>query len=94
MARVFSLKHSSTVVDNMGIYSVDTESVYQIVQTGRNKIFRGCLAGKPYPQATRETQLSPFVLIFCIPVMCKAHASFRGMLSRKLLAKTLLSSIG
>ena len=33
------------------------------------------------------------VLTLHIPVMCKTHASFRGMLSRKLLAKTLLSSI-
>ena len=29
MVRVFSLKHSSTFVGNVGIYSVGTESVYQ-----------------------------------------------------------------
>ena len=56
-------------------------------------MFRKCLAGRPYPQATRETQLSPFVLTLRIPVMCKACASFYGMLSRKLPAKTLQSSI-
>ena len=56
-------------------------------------MFHKCLAGKPYPQATCETQLSPFVLTLRIPVICRAHASFRGMLSRELLKKTLLSSI-
>ena len=56
-------------------------------------MFRECLAGKPYLRATRETQLSPFVLTLRIPVMCRAHASFRGMLSCELPAKTLLSSI-
>ena len=30
VARVFSLKHSSTFVDNMSIYSVGRDSVYQI----------------------------------------------------------------
>ena len=59
----------------------------------QNKMFRECLTGRPYLRATRETQLSLSVLTFRIPVMCKAHASFRGMLSRELPAKTLLSSI-
>ena len=35
----------------------------------------------------RETQLSPSVLTLRIPVMCRAHASFRGMLRRELPAK-------
>ena len=39
MARVFSQKHSSTIVDNVGIYSVDIESVYQIVQSGKTECF-------------------------------------------------------
>ena len=56
-------------------------------------MFHECLAGRPYLRATRETQLSPSVLTLRIPVMCMAHASFRGMLSRKLPAKTFLSSI-
>ena len=30
VARVFSLKHSSTYVGNVGIYSVGRDSVYQI----------------------------------------------------------------
>ena len=56
-------------------------------------MFRECLVGRPYPRDTRETQLSPSVLNLCIPVMCRAHASFRMMLSREIPAKTLLSSI-
>ena len=74
---------------NEGINSVGTESVYQIVQCGRTK----CLAGRPYPRDTRETQLSSFVLTIRIPVICKAHASLRGMLSHELPARTLLASI-
>ena len=49
---------------------------------------RGCLAGRPYPRDTCETQLSPFVLTLRIPVMCRAHALLRGILSREILAKT------
>ena len=56
-------------------------------------MFHECLMGRPYPQATHETQLSPSVLTLCIPVMCSAHASFRGMLSHEIPAKTLQSSI-
>ena len=59
----------------------------------QNKMFRGCLARRPYPRDTRKTQLSPSVLTLYIPVICRAHASFHGMLSRELPAKTLLSSI-
>ena len=74
---------------NIGIYNEDTESVYQAVQTGRTE----CLAGRPYPRDTRETLLSPSALTLRIPVMCKAHASFRGMLSRDIPVRTLQSSI-
>ena len=74
---------------NVGIYSVGAKGVYQIVQSGRTK----CLAGRPYPQDTRKTQLSPSVLTLRIPVMCRAHASFREMLSHEILAKTLFASI-
>ena len=41
MARVFSQKHSSTYVGNEGIYSVSTESVYQIWQFSKTECFRG-----------------------------------------------------
>ena len=56
-------------------------------------MFRECFAERPYLRATRETQLSPFVLILRISVMCRAHASFRGLLSHELPVKTLQSSI-
>ena len=54
---------------------------------------RRCLAGRPYPRDTRETQLSPSGLTLRIPVMCKEHASFRGMLSRELLVKSFQSLV-
>ena len=41
LARVFSQKHSSTFVGNVCIYSVGTESVYQIVQFIKTKCFVG-----------------------------------------------------
>ena len=41
MARVFFLKHSSTSVGNVGIYSMGTESVYQIAQSSKTKCFAG-----------------------------------------------------
>ena len=53
-------------------------------------MFHECLVGRPYPRATRETQLSPSVLTLCILVMYKAHASLRGMLGRELPVKTSL----
>ena len=59
----------------------------------QNKMFCECLEGRPYPRATRKTQLSPSVLTLRIPVICKAHASFHEMLSHELSAKTLLASI-
>ena len=37
MARVFSQKHSSTFIGNDGIYSVGTESVYQIGQSSKTE---------------------------------------------------------
>ena len=39
VARVFSLKYSSTFVGNMGIYSVGIENVYQIGQSGKTECF-------------------------------------------------------
>ena len=35
----FSLKHSSTFVSNVGIYSVSTESMYQIGQSDKTECF-------------------------------------------------------
>ena len=70
MAKVFSQKHSLTFVGNMGIYSVGTESVYQIGQSGK-------------------TECLHHVLTLRISVMCRAHASYREILSRELPATTL-----
>ena len=74
---------------NVGINSVGTESMNQTGQVGRTE----CLAGRPYPRDTRETQLSPSGLTLRIPVMCKAHVSFCRMLSRELPMKALQFSI-
>ena len=78
--------YSSTFMGNDGIYSVSTESVYQIGQSGKIECFAD-ISGRPYLRDTREIQLSPSVLTLRIPVMCRAHASFRGMLSRELPVK-------
>ena len=74
---------------NVGINSVGIKSVYQTRQAGRIE----CLVGVSREGLTRETQLSPSGLTLHIPVMCKAHASFRGMLSRELPGKPLQSSV-
>ena len=59
----------------------------------QNRMFRECLAGRPYSRATcKHSYLHP-VLTLHIPIMCRAHASFREMLSRELPVKTLQSSI-
>ena len=89
MARVFSQKLSSKFVGNVSISSVGTESVNQTGQASRTE----CLAGRPYPQDTHETQLSSSGLTLRISVMCKAYASFHGVLSRELPAKSLQSSV-
>ena len=39
VAKVFSQKHSSTFVGNVGIYGVGIESVYQIGQSGKTECF-------------------------------------------------------
>ena len=44
--------------------------------------------GRPYSPDTRETQLSLSVLTLRIPVMCKAYALLRGMLSHEIPTKT------
>ena len=171
MAKVSLKSTTQYFVDNVGIYSVDTESVYQIGQSGKterfasvswegltrkllakhsclyhfagclvarypwklfnlrfawvftlsfshtqplqlnpiintgykkclsnrtiwkNIMFCECLVGRSYPRATRETQLSPSVLTLCIPVMCKTHALFYGMLSCEIPMKTFQFSI-
>ena len=46
MARVFSLKHSSTSVGNVDINSIGTESVYQKWPSGKTECFAGIFDGK------------------------------------------------
>ena len=93
MARVFSQKHTSTFVGNVGIYSVSTESVHQIGQSGKTECFASVSQeGLTRLLPVKHSCLHP-VLTLRIPVMCRAHASFRGMLSRELPTKTLQSSI-
>ena len=93
MARVFFLKHSLTSVGNVGIYSVGTESVYQIGQSGKTVCFVSVSQeGLICELFVKHSCLHP-VLTLCILVMCRAHASFRGMLSRELPTKTFQSSI-
>ena len=84
---VFSQKHSSTFMGNVGIYSVGTKIVYQIVQTSRTK----CLAGVLREGLTREILAKHnclhLALTLRILVMCKAHTSLRRKLSSEILAR-------
>ena len=93
MAKIFSQKHSSTFVGNVGIYSVGTEIVYQIGQSGKTEFFVSVSReGLTHELLAKHSYIHP-ILTLRIPVMCRAHASFRGMLSHKLSTKTLQSSI-
>ena len=58
MARVFSSKHSSTFVDNVGIYSVGTKSVHQIGQSGKTLVSRGKALPVSYSRNTTVFILS------------------------------------
>ena len=59
MARVFSQKRSSTHVGNGEIYSLSTNKCVSEMIVQQNRMFCGCLAGRPYPWNTRENQMSP-----------------------------------
>ena len=89
MARVFSLKHSSTFVGNVGIYSVGTESLYQIGQSSKTECF-GSVSQEGF---TREvlvkTSCLHTVLTLYIPIMCRAHASLHRIFTHELPTKTL-----
>ena len=87
MARVFSQKHSLTFVGNIGIYSVGTESVYQIVQFGRTECFAGVSReGLTREILARHNCLHP-ILTLRIPA-CASHTShFAGCLVARYLRK-------
>ena len=90
MARVFSQRHSSTYVGNGGIYSVSKDRVYQKWQSSKTKCFAGVSReGFTREILTKTSCLHP-VLTLHIPVMCRAHASLRGKLTRELPTKTAL----
>ena len=76
----------------MGIYSVGTKSVYQIVQTGKIE----CLVGVSRESLTCEIlarhNCIHLVLTLRIPVMCKAYASLHEKLSHEIPVRTLLAS--
>ena len=57
-ARIFSWKHSSTFVGNMSIYSVGTESVYQIAQSSKTKCFASVLREGLPASYSRNTTVS------------------------------------
>ena len=74
---------------NVDIYSMGTERLHQIGQSSKTE----CFASISREDLTREllakySCLHP-ILTLRIPIMCRAHASFHGMLSHELLAKTL-----
>ena len=93
MARVFSLKHSSTYVGNGDIYSVGRDNVYQIWQIGKTQ----CFASISWEGLTRETLAKTSchqpILTLHIPIMCWAYASLRGKASRELPMKTSCFSL-
>ena len=53
------------------------------------RMFRDCLAGRPYPRDTRENNSLARLFSF---QSCALHILFRGLASRELLAKSTDSS--
>ena len=74
---------------NVSIYSVGTESVYQIGKSGKIECFVSTSReGLAHELLMKHSCLHP-VLTLRIPVMCRAHASFHRLLSRELPMRTL-----
>ena len=88
MARVFSQKHSSIYVGNVGIYSVGKDRVYQKWQSGKTECFTGILREGLTHETLAKTRCLHPVLTLRIPIMCRAHASLLGKLPRELPTKT------
>ena len=91
--RVFSQKYSSIFVCNDDIYSVGENVVEQIGQNSKTDCFAGILREGLTRETLAKTSYLHPVLTFCIPVMCRTHASLRGMLTPELPTKTLQSSM-
>ena len=78
---------------NVGIYSVGTENVYKKWQFSKTECFTGISQeGLTHKTLVKYSCLHSIPTLH-IPVMCKAHVSLRGMLTRELPTKTLQSSI-
>ena len=89
MVRVFSQKHSSAFVGNVGIYSVGKESVYQIWQFSKTECFADISwEGLIHETLAKTSCLHP-VLILRIPIISRAHASLRGKPTCELPIKTI-----
>ena len=93
MARVFSQKHSSTSMGNDGIYSAGEDIVEQIGQNSKTDCFTDILQKGLTCEILAKTNCLHPALTLRIPIMCRAHISLCGMLTRELPAKTLQSSI-
>ena len=93
MARVFSQKHSSTYVGNDGIYSVGEDVMEQIGQNSKTDYFVGISREDLTRETLTKTSCLHPILTLRIPIMCRAHASLRGMFTRELPVKTLQSLI-
>ena len=90
VARVFSQKHSSTYVDNGGIYSVGKDRVYQVWQSGKTDCFASVSREGVTCETLAKTSCLHPILTFRLPIICKAHASLHGKLTHKLPAKIAL----
>ena len=77
MARVFSLKHSLTSVGNVGITSVDIESVYQNDSLAKQNVLR-VSHGKVLPASyLRNTSVS-----ICLDSSHSSHVQGTCIISR------------
>ena len=93
VARVFSLKHFSIIMGNVGINSVGTESMYQKWQSSKIEYFTGASWKRLTCEILMKTSCLHSILTLRIPVIYRVHALLHGMLSRELPVKTLQSSM-
>ena len=91
MARVFSLKkHSSQYVDNVGIYSVCRDMVYQIWQNSKIECFADILQEGFTREILAKTSCHHLSWLFTFQLCAEHMSSFCGKSSRELPAKTPL----
>ena len=80
MARVFSQKHSSTSMGNVGIYSVGTESVYQKWQFGKAACLRVSHEKALPARHSRNTTVSILSWLFTFQSCARHMHHFAGCL--------------